>query len=162
MTLPISATCVPVRLSVGGGYPFAETVEITVAVKQPVEFPLYLRVPGWARQPMVYLPDGEIMQVRAGESACAGHKWVNGDVIRLEMPAAPRVTRWYHQSGAVEFGPLVMALKAQEEWRETEDGLCADTQDAWNRALVRDERVANVNLEDMYREVFGGRSDAQC
>lgn len=29
-------------------------------------------------------------------------------------------------------------------------------------ALVRDERVANVNLEDMYREVFGGRSDAQC
>lgn len=28
--------------------------------------------------------------------------------------------------------------------------------------LVRDERVANVNLEDMYREVFGGRSDAQC
>lgn len=31
-----------------------------------------------------------------------------------------------------------------------------------NGALVRDERVANVNLEDMYREVFGGRSDAQC
>ena len=31
-----------------------------------------------------------------------------------------------------------------------------------NGAMVRDERVANVNLEDMYREVFGGRSDAQC
>lgn len=31
-----------------------------------------------------------------------------------------------------------------------------------NGALVRDERVAKVNLEDMYREVFGGRSDAQC
>ena len=31
-----------------------------------------------------------------------------------------------------------------------------------NGALVRDKRVANVNLEDMYREVFGGRSDAQC
>ena len=31
-----------------------------------------------------------------------------------------------------------------------------------NGALVRDERVANVNLEDMYREVFGGRSDAHC
>lgn len=31
-----------------------------------------------------------------------------------------------------------------------------------NGALVRDERVANVNLEDMYREVFGRRSDAQC
>lgn len=34
---------VPVRLSVGGGYPFAETVEIEVAVKRPIEFPLYLR-----------------------------------------------------------------------------------------------------------------------
>lgn len=28
--------------------------------------------------------------------------------------------------------------------------------------LVRDERVSNVNLEDMYREVFGERSEAQC
>ena len=57
---------VPVRLHVSGGYPFGDTVRIEVAVKRPVEFPLYLRMPSWSRQPMIYLPDGEIMQVRAG------------------------------------------------------------------------------------------------
>ena len=138
----------PVRITVSGGYPFTQNVSITINARGSADFPIYLRIPFWARQSMIYLPDGEIMQVRAGESACAGHKWVNGDVIRLEMPAAPRVTRWYHQSGAVEFGPLVMALKAQEEWRETEDGLCADTQDAWNRALVRDEPMKLIQIEE--------------
>ena len=46
---------VPVRMTVSGGYPFSDRrCEIEVSVKQPVEFPLYLRVPFWARQPMVY------------------------------------------------------------------------------------------------------------
>ena len=45
---------VPVRLHVSGGYPFADTVRIEVAVKRPVEFPLYLRMPTWSRQPMIY------------------------------------------------------------------------------------------------------------
>ena len=107
---------VPVRLKVSGGYPFAQTVRIEVAVKQPAEFPLYLRVPYWARQPMIYLPDGEIMQVRANETTCVRRKWRTGDVVRLEMPAAPRLTRWDHQSGAVEFGPLLMALQPKEDW----------------------------------------------
>ena len=97
---------VPVRLRVSGGYPFAETVRLEVAVKRPVEFPLYLRIPAWVRQPMIYLPDGEIMQVRAGETACVRRRWQTGDEVRLELSVAPHVSRgWYHQSAAVELGP---------------------------------------------------------
>lgn len=139
---------VPARIRVSGGYPFTQNVEISVSVKQSAEFPLYLRIPFWARQSMIYLPDGEIMQVRANESACIRRRWTSGDVIRLEMPAVPRISRWYHQSGAVEVGPLLMALRPETEWHETPDGLCADTKDAWNRALVRDEPMKLIQIEE--------------
>ena len=139
---------VPARIRVSGGYPFTQTVEITVNVKQSAEFPLYLRIPFWARQSMIYLPDGEIMQVRANESACVRRKWSAGDVIKLEMPAVPRITRWYHQSGAVEIGPLLMALRPEVTWNEDVDGICAEAGDGWNRALVRDEPMKLIQIEE--------------
>lgn len=137
---------VPARIRVSGGYPFMQSVELSVSVKQSAEFPIYLRIPFWARQSMIYLPDGEIMQVRAGESACIRRRWVSGDVVRLEMPAAPRISRWYHQSGAVEVGPLLMALRPEIKW--SDDGMCATAGEGWNRALVRDEPMKLIQIEE--------------
>ena len=130
---------VPVRLRVSGGYPFRSLVELEISVKQPCEFPLYLRVPAWARQPMIFLPDGEIMQVRAGEVTCVRRRWRTGDVVQLELPTAPRVTKWYHQSGAVELGPLRMAFAPQAAWERQSEGWQVTAEEPWNWALVRDE-----------------------
>ena len=136
---------VPVRVKVSGGYPFAQSVEIEVSVKQPCEFPLYLRVPFWARQPMIFLPEGEIMQVRSGETTCVRRRWRTGDVVRLELPTVPRVTKWYHQSGAVELGPLLMAWQPNEEWQDLPEGARAvSTVDDWNWALIREEPMKAV------------------
>lgn len=136
---------VPVRVKVSGGYPFAQSVTVEVSVKQPCEFPLYLRVPFWARQPMIFLPDGEIMQVRSGETSCVRRRWRTGDVVRLELPTVPRVTRWYHQSGAVELGPLLMAWQPNEDWETLPDGSRqASTVDDWNWALMREEPMKAV------------------
>ena len=139
---------VPVRLRVSGGYPFMHSVEIAVEVKQNVEFPVYLRIPFWARQPMIYLPDGEIMQVRTGEYTCVRRKWRTGDVVRIEMPAVPRVTRWYHQSGAVEVGPLAMVLRPEEKWTEENGRFTTETAEGWNWALVRDEPMKLIQIEE--------------
>ena len=147
---------VPVRLRVSGGYPFGQSVAIEVSVKQPCEFPVYLRVPFWARQPMIFLPDGEIMQVRAGETTCVRRKWRTGDTVRMELPTVPRVTRWYHQSGAVELGPLLMAFSPLSELNESgeiRDGVQLAAEEAWNWALVRDEpmkAVYDADFEDPY------------
>ena len=147
---------VPMRMRVSGGYPFSQTVKIEVSVKQPVEFPLYLRVPFWARQPMIYLPDGEIMQVRAGETTCVRRKWKTGDIVKLELPAAPRMTRWYHQSGAIEMGPLLMAYRPEENWEQQANGNWhVTTDDMWNWALLRDEPMKAVYDEEERKAAFG-------
>ena len=146
---------VPVRLSVGGGYPFAETVEIEVAVKRPIEFPLYLRVPFWAKQPVIHLPEGEIMTVKAGETTCIRRRWATGDVVKLELPMEPRITRWYHQSAAVELGPLLMAFQPKENWQRV-GGLDeaptwqVTTDEAWNWTILRSEPM---------KAVFGERAE---
>ena len=145
-TVRASLDGTPVRIRVSGGYPFMHSVEIGVNVKQSAEFPLYLRIPFWARQSMIYLPDGEIMQVRAGESACIRRRWTSGDTVRLEIPAVARISRWYHQSGAVEVGPLLMALRPELKW--SRDGSCAEAGEGWNRALVRDEPMKLIQIEE--------------
>ncbi len=147
-TVRTAISGIPVRIQVSGGYPFMHCVKVRVSVKQPVEFPLYLRIPFWARQAMVYLPDGEIMQVWAGENTCVRRRWNSGDVVRLEMPAVPRISRWYHQSGAVEVGPLLMALRPEPNWTQTPEGLWAEPTQPWNRALVRDEPMKLIQIEE--------------
>ena len=140
---------VPVRLNVSGGYPFSENVSIEVSVKRPVEFPMYLRIPFWAKSPAIHLPDGEIMSVHAGETTCVRRKWVSGDVVKIEMPMEPRITRWNHQSAAVELGPILMAFNPSEKWEKIGGmDICptwqVTTDDEWNWAIIRSEPMKAV------------------
>ena len=145
-----------VRLTVSGGYPFSDTVRIRIDARQSAEFPLYLRIPAWVRQPMIHLPDGSIMQIRPGETPCVRQVWNPGDELTLSLPTAPRLTRWYHQSGAIEVGPLVMVWQPEEERREEEDGaVSVRSNEAWNWALLRDEPM-KLLYGDSEDAAFGG------
>ena len=132
---------VPVTITVSGDYPFKETVEIEITTRKPVEFPLYLRVPYWSENTVLYLPGGEIMTVRSGETACIREKWTGHSNLKLCLGMRPRITRWAHQSAAVELGPLLMALPLKEQWTRTtaDNDLPAwdlMTTDKWNYALI--------------------------
>ena len=143
----------PVRLKVDTLYPFGQTVRISVTPKAPADFPLYLRIPRWAKDALIHLPDGEIMSVLSGETACLRRVWNAGDEVRLELPMEPRVTRWYHRSAAVELGPLLMAFRPREKWEKIADRPFAPdwqvtTDDAWNWALFADEPMKAVFLPE--------------
>jgi hypothetical protein len=135
-----------VRLKVETGYPFDTSVSIEVTVKRPTEFPLYLRIPAWAEQAMIRLPEGELMSLRAGESGCVRRKWTGSERVTLDLPMQPRVTRWFHQSAAVELGPLLMCLKPEEAWAQPSDepNLSVTARSPWNWALVADEAMKAV------------------
>ena len=65
----------------------------------------------------------------------------------MELPTVPRVTKWYHQSGAVELGPLLMALRPEVRWHRSGADWEAEAASPWNYALVRDEPMKAVYLE---------------
>ena len=148
-TLTARAGGVPVRVKVSGEYPFGQSVSINLTMKAPTEFPIYLRIPAWARNAMIHLPDGEMLQVRAGTVTPICRKWISGDTIRLELPMEARITRWYHQSAAVEVGPLLMAYQPEEKWTEVGEkcgvkSWKVEAASPWNYALVNDEPMKVV------------------
>ncbi|MDL2206112.1 glycoside hydrolase family 127 protein [Eubacteriales bacterium OttesenSCG-928-N13] len=134
-----------VRLNVGGCYPFGEDIRIEVNTKRLAEFPLYLRIPGWAQQAMIRLPDGELMQLRAGETACVRRKWMGTETVTINLPMEPRISRWFHQSAAVEMGALTMCLRPEEKWTKLdEQNWGIEAASDWNYALIEGESMKPV------------------
>ena len=136
----------PVRLNVNTEYPFEEGARITVSVKQHCTFPIKLHVPAWC--------DG-FKAVCAGEEAAVkdgiavfNRMWHTGDTIEVSLPMTARKTEWFHQSCAVEYGPLLMALPIKEDWRiKTGREYVSDYEiwptSEWNWALISDDDTAS-------------------
>ena len=101
-------------------YPFDDHVQFTVSCDRPVDFPLYLRLPGWAGQVRVLL-NGRRLEgdFRGGRYAVLRRPWRHGDQVRLEFAPEIKVVTWPSVRGAVSVrrGPLWYALRIGEEWR---------------------------------------------
>ncbi len=136
---------VPVHLVEQTEYPFRGTVRITVNPASPHAFPLLLRIPGWAggasSASTIRVNGAPQPAPAAGTFAKLERTWKAGDTVELTFPLAPRVSRWYNDSVALERGPLVFSLPVGEDWVKLRNrDLTADWQvfptTAWNYALV--------------------------
>jgi len=124
-------------------YPMAEVINLTVKTDQPVKFPLKLRIPAWCDQPTLKV-NGKAKKLSApGSVAVIDRKWENDDTVELVLSAPFRVERWHENSASLYRGPLLFALKMEEEWSETEDpkkpGRIARevrSPSPWNYALI--------------------------
>lgn len=110
----------PVTLKQETGYPFKETVTITVSTPRPVEFPLHLRIPAWADGASLRVNSESPVAATAGSMRVVTRKWKGGDAVRLRLPMRLRSSRWFARSAAIERGPLVYALEVMEERKEVE------------------------------------------
>ena len=108
-----------VRIAVDTWYPFGDFIDLTVWTGKPVEFPLYLRIPEWSKNPRI-LVNGEDLKVQAEPSSYIVLKrvWSNGDQVRLDLPQNIQVKTWTRMGNAVSVrrGPLWYSLKIGERW----------------------------------------------
>jgi len=129
-------------------YPFRGAVRITVNPAAPLSFPLALRIPMWAAAGTRISVNGKAWPDPAEQSwARIERTWKAGDRVEIEFPMEARVSRWFHDSVAVERGPLVFSYGIGESWvKLRERGMTADWQvyptTAWNYALAVDEASA--------------------
>lgn len=108
-------------------YPFKEDVKITYNTSEPVKFPLHLRIPGWCENASIKV-NGKSIEVKADDKiVILDRVWKQGDVVELHFPMELRFSRWYERSLGVERGPLVYALKIEEEWRTVKSAKYPDT-----------------------------------
>ena len=99
-------------------YPFREAVTLLVNPAKPATFPLALRIPAWAAGATVAVNGEQQSGVKAGEFFRLARAWKSGDRVELRFPMAPRTSIWFHNSIAVERGPLIFSLKIGENWHK--------------------------------------------
>jgi len=108
-----------VRIEEDTWYPFGDFIDLTVWTSQPVEFPLYLRIPEWSAGARIIL-NGEDLKAQVQPSTYVSLKrvWSNGDQVRLELPQNIEVKTWAKLGNAVSVrrGPLWYSLKIGERW----------------------------------------------
>ncbi|SFS30773.1 DUF1680 family protein [Porphyromonadaceae bacterium NLAE-zl-C104] len=104
-------------------YPFEEAIHFNISFTErnvkKAFFPFHLRVPAWCKQPVVRL-NGEVIPVDAyqGEILRINREWQQGDKLTLELPMHLEATYWFDGAAVIERGPLVYALKMEENWEK--------------------------------------------
>jgi uncharacterized protein len=145
---------VTVHLTEETNYPFTDQITFRLQSDAPVAFPLSLRIPGWCAEATIRINGIEHSVNGATGYVPVERIWNNGDVIELQIPMPIKTSRWHNSAASVEMGPLVYALKIDEQWQKVEgDGRYATwevlPESPWNYALQLDEKnlQASVTVE---------------
>ena len=99
-------------------YPFRDTITLTVHPSKAALFPLLLAIPAWADKATVSVNDARPSPAPAGAFYRLEQTWRDGDVVTLHLPLRLRTERRFHGAVSVLRGPLVLALKMGEEFRQ--------------------------------------------
>jgi DUF1680 family protein len=129
-------------------YPLGEAITFKISAKQPVKFPLYLRVPKWCQTNEIIVD--EEMDVDANYVKgymVIDREWQTGDELTLRLVMDTKLRRW-EQNGnsvSVDRGPITYSVAIGEKWER-----CGGSEQwpewqvtpttAWNYGLVLDEK----------------------
>lgn len=102
-------------------YPFDEEVRMTVSFPDKkvkgAWFPIKFRIPAWCSAPVVKVNGEKVDQtLAAGGTVSLRRNWSRGDVISVELPMEISSSEWYDRAAVIERGPLVYALRLEENW----------------------------------------------
>lgn len=103
-------------------YPMDETIGFRLSIldkrQQSVHFPFHLRIPGWCKEAVVRINGEAYKNYPGGTIAVIDRIWKTGDFVELSLPMSIELESWYENSVSVKRGPLVYALRIDEEWKE--------------------------------------------
>ncbi|UJH67835.1 beta-L-arabinofuranosidase domain-containing protein [Allomuricauda sp. SCSIO 65647] len=152
---------VEVEIEETTNYPFEDTIRFVVNPAKKVTFGFQLRVPQWCSNPKI-LVNGKTQKFTINNGTVTLRRaWKKGDAVVLQFPMEVTTSRWYERSIAIERGPLLYALKIDEEWAEIKKDRWEDTfyevypKSAWNYGIPK--RVLMEN--DFTVEVRGLESN---
>ena len=122
-----------VKLIEETNYPFEENVTFTIETEEEVRFPLYLRIPAWAKG-ATFSVNGEkqMNPTEPGQYARVERTWKKGDFVELRLPMNITTKVWTanKSSVSVNYGPLTLSLKINERY---------DQRDSRDHEIVQDD-----------------------
>lgn len=143
LTARLGTDSIPVTINEVTNYPFEDMIrfEITAPAKKQVTFPLHLRIPAWCKKPVITFNGQTLPFEQRGQLVVIDRVWKNGDKIGLQLNMELTTSNWGKNSRTIERGPLVYALKLEEDWQmgqEPAEGLYYSVfpKGNWNYGLL--------------------------
>lgn len=126
-------------------YPFRSKITYLIEKGSNTDAILKIRIPGWCNFFSVYKNKEVYQKEKQGAFVC-----IKGlrqeDIIEIQFDMEIRKTYWFHNSMAVERGPLVYALDMEEQWVPIKE--VAEIKDyeihsksLWNYAISENEKI---------------------
>lgn len=146
------ADCVEISIKEETDYPFKDTVALKIITEEKVKFPLKLRMPGWVKNPRLYINDKEVKIEEKNGFCIIDREWNKDDKLKLILPMEINIASFPYNSYGIERGPLVYGLKIEEEWRKLKDRETYSDWEIypktnWNYGLMTD----TDNIEDSFK-----------
>lgn len=124
-------------------YPVKGDVAFYFSCPQPVSIKFYLRIPSWCKDFSIRVNGNTVEAAAKDGYAVVDRTFTEGDCVELSMAMQAKVVNqgWHHNGATVERGPLVFALRLQEDWKALNYGSKGfpdyevRTPDSWNVAL---------------------------
>ncbi|TWT71399.1 beta-L-arabinofuranosidase domain-containing protein [Crateriforma conspicua] len=129
-------------------YPFRDVVRFSMELSEPTRFPLHLRIPQWCDRASIEINGQAMPQPEAGSMAILERRWESGDLVTLRLPMQVRFERGHENSVSVLRGPLVFALKMDEQWTSADAGHEVRSETAWNFSLFERDIVSGRDVID--------------
>ncbi|MEP0712016.1 beta-L-arabinofuranosidase domain-containing protein [Algoriphagus sp.] len=135
-----------VELKVGDGtlvqieettnYPFEEEIKFAISTEKNVDFPLYLRIPAWAKGASIAV-NGVIVKDNISGIGYAkiSRTWARGDEIVLTLPMEIQTKTWEKNSNSISVsrGPLTYSLKIREKYLKKDSDQTAQWDSKWQK-----------------------------
>jgi DUF1680 family protein len=133
---------VPVTITGETNYPFGNTLNFTIELRESTAFPLEFRIPAWCGEANISINGVRLPGEKGNRMARIERLWKNNDRLTVEFPMEVTTSNWGRNSRTVERGPLVYALRVGEKWEKKNDPDLGDYYDIypttpWNYGLVR-------------------------
>lgn len=101
-------------------YPFEEAICFSINTPKDISFPLYLRIPSWSENATLSINGNKINTLLIpGQYARINREWSDNDEIILNVPMHFSTRTWQvnKNSVSVDYGPLTLSLKIDEQYK---------------------------------------------
>ena len=115
-------------------YPFDDAVHMRIHTPSEVDFPLYIRIPGWCRNGSLTINGRRVgTALKAGSYARISRTWKDGDELLVRFPMSIGIRRWAvnRNSISVDYGPLTFSLKIAERYEKRDSKSTAISDSHW-------------------------------
>jgi uncharacterized protein len=118
VTTRVGADNTEVTINEVTDYPFGDLIHFEISTPKAVAFPLQLRIPSWCKEATISVNGKKVSTLAGGQLYTHRQTWKNGDKLTLHLPMELSTSNWAKNSRAIERGPLVYALRLEEQWEE--------------------------------------------